>query len=155
MPPFTDADIGKLFKTTNSEQSMFTVKIYGETCEFVGDYKVRANSYAMYLGTRMRRASNGYVERNGRVFHCFLVDDITVACHEHLFSKSSLPIVFKGLGDDGNPDGTLRDEGQNHPVLPLNVPVRVDEPLAQVQTKNTLVRLWDLFHDRFVAGVLK
>lgn len=151
MPQFTKEDVGKLFRTNVSE-SFFNVKILDETYieHTQGFYNVPSDAVFLYLGLRQFKLSSG-----DRRFHVFLLGELTVACHEHLFAASSVPIVFEELTENGDPNGSVRNEGEKNPVLPLYVPVRAQEPPPKVEPKHpVVVRLFKFLHDRLVRGIL-
>jgi hypothetical protein len=151
MPQFTKEDVGKLF-TANTADSFFNVKIIDDVYieHAHGFVNITAGTPLFYLGLRQFKLSTG-----DRRFHVFLFGENTVACHEHLFAASSVPIVFEELTENGDPNGSVRNEGEKNPVLPLYVPVRAQEPPPKVEPKHpVVVRLFKFLHDRLVRGIL-
>lgn len=92
MPQFTKEDVGKLFKV-NVAESFFNVKIIDDVYieHAHGFVDISTDTPLFYLGLRQFKLSTG-----DRRFHVFLLGESTVACHEHLFAASSVPIVFEG-----------------------------------------------------------
>jgi hypothetical protein len=152
MTCFTDKDLGQLFLSSDHSEAFFAIKIIDKVSfKLIGPYAIKPSSYCMYLGVRKHCVDSISSHTVNYPFVCFLVDDITVGMSEHLFCKSSSPIVFKGLLDNGDPDGTVRDQNKDEPIFPLNIHVGLNKPLSKVHPENPIRRLWNLFHNKFIG----
>jgi len=146
MPQFTKRDVGKLFKTNTSE-NFFNVKILDDVfIEHVhGFQNVPPDVPLLYLGVRQFKLSYG-----GKKFHVFLRGEQTLACHEHLFASSSMPIVFERLTEDGTTAVANQNDGKKDLIPSFQAPLGTNvEPKHPV-----VVRLFKFFYAKLIQRML-